>query len=155
MIHQLRSFLVILLWAPPCALAILLLGAVGGPSAGYPLYRFWARTSWWLAGIRLRVERAPNDARARIFVCNHPSPMDPLWLMAVIHGRMAAVAKQEISRMPVIGGILRASGWIFLDRSDRQAAIRSLERALKRLQQGDSVLLFPEGKRSEIGRAHV
>ena len=51
----------------------------------------------------------------------------------------------------MIGGACALMGHIFLDRTNRQAAIRELEQFKTRMEPGTSVLFFPEGTRSRDG----
>jgi 1-acyl-sn-glycerol-3-phosphate acyltransferase len=46
---------------------------------------------------------------------------------------------------------MRGAGYIPIDRSDRRAAIRSLQTAAETIRKGTSVMIFPEGTRSLDG----
>jgi 1-acyl-sn-glycerol-3-phosphate acyltransferase len=47
---------------------------------------------------------------------------------------------------------MKGAGYISIDRSNRESAFRSLKRAAEIIRNGTSVLIFPEGTRSEDGR---
>jgi 1-acyl-sn-glycerol-3-phosphate acyltransferase len=47
---------------------------------------------------------------------------------------------------------MSGAGYISIDRSNRESAFRSLKRAAQIIRNGTSVLIFPEGTRSEDGR---
>jgi 1-acyl-sn-glycerol-3-phosphate acyltransferase len=53
--------------------------------------------------------------------------------------------------VPVFGQALAQGGFISIDRSDRNAAIRSLEQARELLASGTHVWIAPEGTRSKTG----
>jgi 1-acyl-sn-glycerol-3-phosphate acyltransferase len=61
------------------------------------------------------------------------------------------VAKAELFRIPVWAQAMRAAGFVELDRSARDRAIESLERAKAALAQGTSIWIAPEGTRSRDG----
>ena len=46
---------------------------------------------------------------------------------------------------------MRGCGYISIDRSDRKSAFESLKQASETIQKGTSVMIFPEGTRSEDG----
>jgi 1-acyl-sn-glycerol-3-phosphate acyltransferase len=62
------------------------------------------------------------------------------------------VAKRSIFWIPVLGQAMAIAGFIPIDRQDRTRAIRSIGRAIERIAQGESVILFPEGTRSRDGK---
>jgi len=62
------------------------------------------------------------------------------------------IAKRELFGVPIFGGALQASGFVAIDRSDRNEAIRSLDRARAVLQGGTHVWIAPEGTRSRTGK---
>ena len=62
------------------------------------------------------------------------------------------MTKKELFKIPVFGWSLYASGTIKIDRSNRQRAIKSMNNALDRIKKGVSVVVFPEGTRSEDGK---
>ena len=59
--------------------------------------------------------------------------------------------KKELRKVPGLGFGSEKVGHIFLDRSNSRAAMRSLEEAKKKLVNGTSVVVFPEGTRSKTG----
>ena len=110
-----------------------------------------ARLGLALCGIKYRVagtERLPHN-RAAVYCCNHQSNVDPPILYTVLHPRMHILYKHEIDRIPVLARAFRMGGFIPIDRSRKEAAMRSIEAGARSLRAGNSFLIFPEGTRSE------
>jgi fatty-acyl-CoA synthase len=104
-----------------------------------------------LIGCRVQVRGRENlaspagGAAARVLVCNHTSYADVLVLMAAIGVNYHFVAKSEVRNMPFIGTFLRKLGHFSFDRSDPRARLKQEEQIENALQNGESVLVFPEG----------
>lgn len=117
--------------------------------------RQWSSGILRAAGVRVRyenLERLPQG-RAQILVANHESWFDVFALAATLPVDYRFVGKQELARIPVFGPAWLAAGHYSIDRSDRQAAIGSLDRVGRRMKEGGhTVVLFPEGTRSADGR---
>jgi 1-acyl-sn-glycerol-3-phosphate acyltransferase len=82
---------------------------------------------------------------------NHQSLYDIPVLFYVIGPNIRMVTKKELFGVPVFGGALSAAGFVKIDRSDRDAAIRSLDDARSLLSDGTHVWIAPEGTRSKSG----
>lgn len=134
-------------------LAIVFLVLVPG---GAPLHWFarpWARLIAATCGARVRargLSRIPTD-RPCVFMSNHQSHFDLIALLTTLPGRYAILAKRELFFIPVFGWALWLAGMIPVDRSNRERAIRSVDRAAEQVRNGRSVLLFAEGTRSPDG----
>lgn len=113
----------------------------------------WARLGLLLSGVRVRLEgrRCIRPGQSYVIVANHLSQYD-IW---VLYGYLGVdfrwVMKQELRRVPIVGFCCALLGHVFINRSDSQAAIASLERAKRQLTGGTSILFFPEGTRSRDG----
>ena len=104
-----------------------------------------------LAGISYRVagtENLPRD-RAAVYCCNHQSNIDPPILYTALHPRMHILYKHEIDRIPVLARAFRMGGFIPVDRTRKESAMRSIEAGARSLRAGNSFLIFPEGTRSK------
>jgi 1-acyl-sn-glycerol-3-phosphate acyltransferase len=109
----------------------------------------WSHKLLEQAGIRLHVEglhRAPNN-ETFVVMSNHQSLYDIPVLFQALRRRLRMVAKHELFKIPGWGHAMRLSGFVEVDRSDRLAAIQSLEHAKAALQQGTSIWIAPEGTR--------
>lgn len=113
----------------------------------------WAGLAWpsawmWAAGARVRLhgtEFLQGDG-ARIFVGNHISWYD-IFAMAVSVPRFTFVAKAELEKIPLLARACRHFGIVFLPRQNRKAAFAAYDVAAKLVEQGRSVIVFPEGTR--------
>src|SRR5688572_33148613 len=76
-------------------------------------------------------------------------------MMAAVPGSVRMVMKEELTRVPLWGPALVASGFIPIDRKNRDKAIAQLEKAKHILQQGVNVWISPEGTRSRDGSLHA
>jgi 1-acyl-sn-glycerol-3-phosphate acyltransferase len=103
-----------------------------------------------LIGIRYRVhhlERIPKD-RAVVFCSNHESNVDPPVLFQALHKRLHVLFKAELTRIPVLGPVMVAGGFVPVEREKREASMASIDRAAESIRAGNSFLIFPEGTRS-------
>jgi 1-acyl-sn-glycerol-3-phosphate acyltransferase len=66
--------------------------------------------------------------------------------------RIRYLAKESLFRNPLFGFFIRALGAIPVTREDSQRAGAVMKLLLECLKSGESILLFPEGSRSEDGQ---
>ena len=104
------------------------------------------------AGLRILGEENLDQRQSYIVVANHLSLMDIPILYGWLKLDLKWVMKKELRKVPMIGGGCALMGHIFLDRSNRQAAIRELEAVKERMLPGTSILFFPEGTRARDGQ---
>ncbi len=113
----------------------------------------WGDLGTRAAGIELDVTGAEHlRRRPAVFLINHQSGVDPILLCALLRRDFVGVAKHEIRRNPVLGPAFAFVGTVFVDRTDREQAVRALAPAVETLRSGISVAVAPEGTRSP-GRA--
>ncbi len=115
--------------------------------------RFWSRTALAMARVKLSTagtEHIPLEGPV-IYMGNHQSNFDILALTTAIPRRFSWLAKEELFRVPFFGGAMQRAGYIPLDRSDGRQALKSIEEAARRIRDGVSVVVFPEGTRTHDG----
>ena len=83
---------------------------------------------------------------------NHQSNFDIPVLLGYLSVQFRWLAKAELFKFPVFGRAMRGCGYISIDRSNRKSAFKSLWEAARTIREGTSVLIFPEGTRSQDGQ---
>ncbi len=115
--------------------------------------RLWARMLLLLGDTKVKVIGPENIlfGKPQIFMANHQSDFDILIALAHIPVQFRWIAKKELFAIPIFGAAMRSAGYIEIDRSNREKAIRSIDEAALRIRSGKSVMTFPEGTRSRDG----
>jgi 1-acyl-sn-glycerol-3-phosphate acyltransferase len=104
-------------------------------------------------GVRIRVagrERIP--AGVCLFVANHTSSADAPAVVGAIPRRIAILLKESLFKWPIVGQAFHLARFIPVNRTARDSAMGSLEKAIDALRAGQSFLIYPEGTRSPDGR---
>ena len=114
----------------------------------------WAKLCLLYSGVRVDIYGRHNlqPGQSYVVVANHLSQFDIFVLYGYLGMDFRWVMKHELRKLPIIGICCEKLGHIFINRSDKQAAIASLNEARARLSNGASVLFFPEGTRSRNGQ---
>jgi len=97
-------------------------------------------------GFKLRRIGTPVRGPA-MFVANHVSWID----IELMHSQKVVgfVAKSEISRWPLIGWLASRAGTIYHHRGNNESLNGVMHQMVERLQQGESVGVFPEGRTTD------
>ncbi len=116
----------------------------------------WAATAVRLADIKIHVRGEENLDLARdeqfVVISNHQSSYDIFVLMHAYPGSLRMVAKKQMFSIPVMGGAMKAAGFVSLDRGNHERARTALREAQASFARGTSVWIAPEGTRSDDGR---
>jgi 1-acyl-sn-glycerol-3-phosphate acyltransferase len=123
---------------------------------GAALHRFTSRWAWLYTFFNpaWRVEVVGREKfradRTYVVVANHQSLLDILVLFRLFrHFRW--VSKLENFRIPLVGQVMRMNRYIELERGKADSVRRMLRACEQALAEGNSVMIFPEGTRSETG----
>jgi 1-acyl-sn-glycerol-3-phosphate acyltransferase len=113
----------------------------------------WARSIIAVSGVKVSVtgiENVPRD-RAVLFLSNHQGAFDIPAIQSVLPVHFLWVAKKSLFKVPVVGWSMSLTGYISIDRDNPAEAVKSMEKASESMSKGISVVIFPEGTRSETG----
>ena len=115
--------------------------------------KFWSLLNIFLSGTRLTIrgKEKINTNLTHIVMSNHQSLFDVWALIGKIPLQIRWIVKAEIRKIPIFGYTLERMGHIYVDRKKRAAAYISLETAAEKIKNGTSVIIFPEGTRSNDG----
>jgi 1-acyl-sn-glycerol-3-phosphate acyltransferase len=117
------------------------------------LARAWSGWVVSFAGVKIDVQyRGTLDPKQPyVFMANHASSLDIWAAFVAVPRRLRFIAKKQLGRIPLFGWVMHAGRFIFIDRGNSKAARRSIDEAGRRIHDGDSVLIFPEGTRTRDG----
>jgi len=89
--------------------------------------------------------------RPHLYAANHLSALDIPLLYRYLPFQFRIIAHRLVFRVPLVGWHLRAAGQLMIDPGSIALSRRALREAVKTLQGGMSMVVFPEGERSPTG----
>jgi 1-acyl-sn-glycerol-3-phosphate acyltransferase len=116
----------------------------------YPYFfvmaRIWAKVILFGSGFyyRVEMEEEPDPAKSYMFVANHTSMTDIMLMLAIIRNPFVFVGKKELAKIPLFGFFYKRT-CILVDRKSSKSRGEVFRRAQKRIDQGLSICIFPEG----------
>ncbi|KAI9491906.1 hypothetical protein BDB00DRAFT_831130 [Zychaea mexicana] len=112
--------------------------------------RLYYHMAGYLTGISVSIEGKEHldSKRSAVYVANHQTSMDILFMASVFPKATSVVAKKALKYYPFLGWFMTLSKAIFLDRKNRDSAIKEAKQAALDIHKKQtSVWLFPEGTR--------
>ncbi len=145
----LLSIITIVLGSLSILLATIFNARTGMKFGGTPWAKLCCIIALVFVGIRQKENITPNQSY--VVVSNHQSLFDIFVLVGWLGIDLRWVAKASLKKVPMFGIASVKMDHIFIDRSDPQAAVKTLENAKRNIINGTSVMFFPEGTRSKTG----
>ncbi len=114
----------------------------------------WSRLNAFITPMRVKVSGRQfiDSKQSYVIISNHQSLYDIFLIYGWLGVDIKWVMKKELAKIPGIGFGSKKVGHIFLDRSNSRVALESLNEAKRKLVNGTSVVIFPEGTRSQTGQ---
>lgn len=114
------------------------------------LKKIWARLSILACFIPYSVRNRQHipSKQPVIYCANHSSYFDIITMGLVAKGKFTFIGKSELNQVPVFGYVFKKFN-ITVNRQSRLSAFRALVEAGRALEDGKSVIFFPEGSRSK------
>ncbi|CUS12012.1 unnamed protein product [Tuber aestivum] len=108
-------------------------------------------------GLEFKVENeSALDTRPAVFVSNHQSELDIVFLGRVFPKHCSVTAKRSLKYIPFLGWFMALSGTVFIDRTNRKSAIAAFDSAIQEIKGNrQSVWIFPEGTRSYFSKPEL
>ena len=96
------------------------------------------------------VEKIPENQPV-IFTPNHAGAFDIPAICLTAPKPPIFMAKKELGQIPVLKKWMDAVDCVFVDRANKKSAHSSLQQAIDAVNDGRSIVIFPEGTRSKNG----
>jgi len=116
----------------------------------YPFFfkiaRLWAKCILVGMGLRwiIKREQTPELDKSYMFIANHTSMLDIMLMLIAVKNPFVFVGKKELAKIPLFGFFYKRT-CILVDRSSERSRKAVFLRAQRRLKQGLSICIFPEG----------
>ena len=112
----------------------------------YRIANVWGKTILFGMGFRAEVIEMQEIVKDKsyMFIANHTSMIDIMLMLAVVKNPSVFVGKVELTKIPLFGFIFKRTS-ITVDRSSYNSRKEVYNEAKKRLENGLSICIFPEG----------
>jgi 1-acyl-sn-glycerol-3-phosphate acyltransferase len=141
--------------ATPPGLLLLILKCLRLKKAVSVLTRYVAQDWAWLliraigCDVKIRGRENIPQKGGVCFVSNHCGYFDIVLILATVGRQVGFIAKKELLFVPLINFWIPLIGGFFIDRKSLRRSLDTIKTGAKRIQAGESILIFPEGHRSK------
>lgn len=121
---------------------------------GYIPPKYWSKMTCYLALCRIRVtkETVLDSKKSYVFVPNHQGAFDIFLIYGFLGQNIKWVQKQSLRKLPFVGKASEIAGHVFVDQSSLRSMKDTITKAKEELEEGVSMVMFPEGARTDTGK---
>lgn len=112
----------------------------------------WIQRLEELFEITFHIEGQENipETGACVFISNHQGYADIIAILKMMDGKQVGfIAKDSLEKVPYFGKWIKAIRGVFIKRGDAREALKSIQAGVQTLKDGFSLVIFPEGTRSQ------
>jgi len=118
----------------------------------HSLSNVWASLHLKMCGIKVLSKGRDNLLKPPyIIMCNHQSALDIFVLYIALPFMFKWVAKRQLFSIPFVGWIMQRARYVSLDRENPREGLKAINDAARKVNEGMSIIVFPEGTRSKDG----
>jgi 1-acyl-sn-glycerol-3-phosphate acyltransferase len=119
----------------------------------YPAH-YWSRIvcTLWFVKVNVVGRENINPKQSYVFVANHQGAFDIWAIYGYLNHNFKWLMKKSLEKIFLVGYACKRAGHVFVDDSSIQSIKSTIADAEKTLQNGTSVVIFPEGSRSWNGK---
>ena len=113
----------------------------------FKIARLWSKIILIGMGFNIKItgDKVFEEGKSYMLVANHTSMTDIMLMLVLVKNHpFVFVGKKELAQIPIFGFIYKRVS-ILVDRGSSKSRYQVFERAQKRIQQGLSICIFPEG----------
>ncbi len=158
-LSRLRSYLILdpLIWFYTLIMGIIALPGGLFDRSGRRLHWFSYAWSWLImksifSPVKVTGLDKIDTSKPHVYAVNHASALDIPVLYVNLPFQFRIAFKKELLAYPIVGWQLRRSGQICIDQQNPARSVGSIRTALKGLQAGMPLVIFPEGGRTDNGQ---
>lgn len=120
---------------------------------GHHCAKIWGKLCLLINGVHLKIEGLDHLHKdgPYIFMSNHQGSYDIFSILGYLPFQFKWLAKKELFAIPVLGWGMTAVGYISIDRAGTRETVEAMNKAARKIRQGMSMVIFPEGSRSPDG----
>lgn len=135
------------------SLITILGGFINAHVFGYYPGRIWSKVVLRVLLLPIHVEGREHlqPRQSYVFVANHQGPVDIFLIYGYLGRNFKWMMKKALRKMPLVGVACEKARHIFVDKSGPKAIKETIDKARATLQNGTSLVVFPEGSRSFTG----
>ena len=153
--HSLRFWIVITILSAILGTLSVVLGFFDkSGNNSHKIAALWSRLICRWNGVSVKITGIENvlTGRPQVFVANHQGYYDIFALSGYLPVQLRWVAKASLFRVPFMGWAMGAAGYIPVARKSRKKSYQAFLNAIESIRAGSSIVIFPEGTRSEDGK---
>jgi 1-acyl-sn-glycerol-3-phosphate acyltransferase len=157
-LSRLRSYLILdpLVWLYTLAMGVLALPGGLFDRSGRRLHWFSRAWSWLimktiLSPVMVAGLDKIDTSKPHVYAVNHASALDIPVLYVNLPFQFRIVFKKELLSYPIVGWQLKRSGQVCIDQQKPTNSIAAIRSAVKSLQAGMPLVIYPEGGRTPDG----
>ena len=115
--------------------------------------RLWGKVALLANRVKVRVEGIEHlkGEGPYIIMSNHQGSYDIFALLSHLPFQFKWLAKKELFSVPFFGWVMAAAGYVSVDREGTRETVEAMNEAARKIREGMSLLIFPEGSRSPDG----
>ena len=152
--HTLRFWVVITILSIVLGITSTILGFFDrSGNKSHKVATLWSRLICRWNGIPVKIigiENVLTDG-SQVFIANHQGYYDIFALSGYLPVQLRWVAKASLFRVPFMGWAMSAAGYIPVVRNNKKKSYQAFLNAIESVRAGNSIVIFPEGTRSEDG----